>query len=140
MEWAIPSVVLVSIWKFLGFYTVIFVAGLKNIPEELTSAALADGARPWQIFWRITLPIMRPVTFFVVTIAIIASFQAFDQVYIMTRGGPYYATYLTMFYIYDTGFRTFNFGYASALSTVFFILLFIFTFLQLRYTQPEPLS
>jgi multiple sugar transport system permease protein len=130
---ALPVVILVGIWKFVGFYMIIFLAGLQDIPAAYYEAAVIDGASPWRLFRDITVPLLRPVIIFVVLIAAFRAFQVFDQVYVMTAGGPFYATYTVMYYIYQLGFRFFRFGYAAAASVVLFAMILVFTLAQVRY-------
>jgi len=129
---ALPALALVGIWKRLGYYMVIFLAGLQVIPEHLYEAARLEGAGAWQRFWRITFPLLSPTTFFVGLMAVIDSFQAIDQVYLMTQGGPGNHTNLFIFYIYQHAFRFFDLGYASAVSGVLFLILLALTMLAFR--------
>lgn len=131
-EWAMPAVILMSIWKGLGYNMVIFLAGLQGIPRHLYEAAAIDGATGWQRFWHITVPLLSPTTFFVTVVATIGSFQVFSQVYVMTRGGPAEATTTIVYYIYQKGFREFDMGYASALAWLLFAVVFVFTLVQFR--------
>ncbi len=130
---ALPVIIFVGIWKFAGFYMIIFLAGLQDIPAEYYEAGMIDGAGSWRLFRDITVPLLRPVILFVLLIAAFRAFQVFDQVYVMTYGGPFYATYTVMYFIYERGFRFFRFGYAAAASTVLFGMILIFTLVQFRY-------
>lgn len=134
-EWAMPAVIFMSAWKALGYYAVIFLAGLQGIPEHLHEAAQIDGANSWQRFWRITLPLLSPTLFFVLVISIIRAFQVFDQVLIMTRGGPANATSTIVYFIYNSGFVWFRMGYAAAASWVLFAVIFIVTLIQARWQR-----
>ena len=129
-SWAMAGIVLTSIWKDVGFVAVIYLAGLQDIPENLYEAASLDGATPWQRFWTITLPMLAPTTFFVTTVSLISSFQVFDQVWIMTGGGPAGATSVMVEQIYKNAFSYYKMGYASAISWVLFALIFIVTLAQ----------
>lgn len=129
-NWAMAGVILTSIWKDIGFVTVIYLAGLQDIPEPLYEAAALDGATPWQRFWSITWPMLAPTTFFVTTISLISSFQVFDQVWIMTQGGPAGATSVMVELIYKNAFSYFKMGYASAISWILFALIFAVTIAQ----------
>jgi ABC-type sugar transport system permease subunit len=129
---ALPVVIFVGIWKFVGFYMIIFLAGLQDIPAEYYEAAMIDGASAWRLFRDITVPLLRPVIMFVLLIAAFRAFQVFDQVYVMTAGGPFYATHTVMYFIYLMGFRFFRFGYAAAASVVLFGIILIFTLAQIR--------
>ena len=128
--WAMTGVILTSVWKDIGFVTVIYLAGLQDIPEPLYEAAALDGATPWQRFWAITFPMLAPTTFFVTTISLISSFQVFDQVWIMTQGGPAGATSVMVELIYKNAFSYYRMGYASAISWVLFALIFAVTIAQ----------
>jgi multiple sugar transport system permease protein len=131
-DFALYSIIFVSIWRWLGYYTVIFHTGLQEIPAEYYDSAMIDGSNAAQLFRYITFPLLRPVTLFVVIIALVHSFKIFDQVYVMTAGGPYYATYFFSFYIYERAFRFRNFGYASALSILLIVILLGVALLQIK--------
>jgi len=130
--WALPSVILSSAWKDLGFVMVILLAGLQAIPGDLLAAAEVDGASSWQRFWRITLPLLSPSTFFVVVISLINGFQVFDQVFVMTAGGPAGSSQVVVGQIYDLTFRYGRAGEASALSWILFVLILLITAVQIR--------
>lgn len=130
--WAMPSVILASVWKDLGFIMVILLAGLQAIPEEILEAAEIDGAGPWQRFWRVTFPLLSPSTFFVVVISLINGFQVFDQVYVMTEGGPGGATQVIVGQIQQLTFKYSKAGDASALSWLLFTLILAVTVIQIR--------
>ena len=130
---AMPAVIIVGIWKDVGFYMVIYLAGLQTIPREFYEAALIDGASTWQRFRRITLPLLNNTTMFVTIIALIASFQAFDQIYVMTQGGPAFSTETLVMLIYRQGFQNFSMGYASAIGYVLVLIILLFSLLQMRY-------
>ncbi|TVY08831.1 carbohydrate ABC transporter permease [Paenibacillus cremeus] len=130
VEWALPSIMIVAIWKTIGYNMVIFLAGLQNIPKELYEAASIDGSNRWNSFWHVTVPLLRPTTFFITVIAIINSFQVFGFALIMTEGGPGNATNTLVLYVYQQGFKFFNMGYASAIAWVLFVIILIFTLLQ----------
>lgn len=129
-NWAMAGVILTTIWKDIGFVTVIYLAGLQEIPENLTEAANLDGATPWQRFRTVTWPMLAPTTFFVTTISLISSFQVFDQVWIMTQGGPAGATSTMVELIYKNAFSYSKMGYASAISWVLFVFIFVLTLVQ----------
>lgn len=131
--WAMPAIIMVSIWKWLGFTMVIFLAALQGIPESFYDAAKVDGSGRWQRFWYVTLPMLRPTLLFVVVDAVNSSFQVFDQIYVMTRGGPLFSTETLVTYTYHQGFKLFRMGYASSIAWVLFLLIFAVTLLQLRY-------
>ncbi len=128
--WVIPTVALVAIWAGLGFNMVIFLAGLQGIPTTYLEAAQIDGASKWRQFWNITLPLLSPTTFFVTIISIIASFQVFDMIYVMTGGGPGNASTTMVFHIYDLAFVNFTFGLSSAAAVVLFAIIMLVTLFQ----------
>ncbi len=130
--WAMPSVILASAWKDLGFVMVILLAGLQSIPTDLYEAATVDGATGWQRFRRITLPLLSPSTFFVVVISLINGFQVFDQIFVMTGGGPEGASQVVVGQIYNLTFRYGRAGDASALSWLLFVIILLITAVQLR--------
>ncbi|MBC7217665.1 MAG: sugar ABC transporter permease [Candidatus Caldatribacterium sp.] len=134
-QWARVSVILVETWKNVGFYVVVFLAGLQSIPQQLYEAAEVDGAGRLQQFFHITLPLLSPTTFFLVVIGLINAFQVFDMPYVLTRGGPGGATRTVVMYIYETGFRFFNMGYAAAVSLSLFAFIAVFTFIQFRMSE-----
>jgi ABC-type sugar transport system permease subunit len=128
--WAMPAVIIASVWRDMGYYMVLFLAGLQTIPTELYEAARVDGANAWQRFWNITLPGLRPTTFFVLIMCTVASFKVFDLIVVMTDGGPGRATKVLSQLIYEEGIREGRFGYASAISLVLFVLVAGFTVIQ----------
>jgi len=130
--WALPSVIISSAWKDLGFVMVIMLAGLQAIPSDILEAATVDGASAWQRFWRITMPLLTPSTFFVVVISLINGFQVFDQVYVMTGGGPQGASQVVVGQVYDLTFRYGRAGEASALSWILFAVILLITAVQIR--------
>jgi multiple sugar transport system permease protein len=129
-RWAMPSVIIMSIWKGLGAGMVLYLAGLQGIPQHLYDAAAVDGANAWQRFRHVTLPMLATTTFFVMVTSIISSFQVFGQVYVLTRGGPANATATMVYYIFQNAFQSFRMGYASALSWLLFAVIFVFTLIQ----------
>ncbi len=112
---ALPSIVLVAIWTFLGINSLYFLAGLQNIPHDLSEAAFLDGASRSQVFWHVTLPLLRPTILFVMVQATIFSFQIFEIPFLLTRGGPSDASLTLAIYLYDVGFQRFEQGYAAAI-------------------------
>jgi len=134
---AMPSVILVSVWKALGYKMVIFLAGLQGIPEQLYEAAEIDGANFFQKFLYITIPLLKPVTTFVFITSTINAFQAFEQIYGMTSGGPANSTYTLAYLIYVKGFRSLKFGEASALAVILVFIVFIFSMLYIRQIAKE---
>ncbi len=130
---AMLTVVLFSVWKNMGYYMVIYLAGLQGTNPDLNEAAELDGANKWQVFWHITLPQLRPTTFFVVIMLTINSFKVYDQMYMITQGGPGNATMTLVYDIYNVAFvNTPRYGYASAISMVLFVLVLIVTIIQFR--------
>jgi multiple sugar transport system permease protein len=127
------SVQIVAIWKSVGYFMIILLAGIQDIPSDYIEAAQIDGASSWQIFRRIIMPLLRPTSFFVIVVLTINSLQAFDQIYVMTRGGPAQSTYTLVMYIYEKAFREWNFGYSGAMAVVLFTMIFILTIIQVRY-------
>jgi multiple sugar transport system permease protein len=131
--WAMPGIVLASIWKDMGFFGIIFLGGLSGIDPTYYEAAEIDGASEFKKLWKITLPLISPVTFFVIVICVINSFQLFPQVMIMTTdAGPNGATQVMVERIYKYAFKYFEMGYASAFSWLLFAIIFAFTMVQLR--------
>jgi multiple sugar transport system permease protein len=130
---ALPAVASVSVWSQVGYVTLFFLAGLNAIPHQIYEAARIDGAGSWQLFWRITLPLLRPTTFFVLVTGIIASFQVFDTVYAMTEGGPAGRTDVIAARIYYEAFESLRLGRAAAIAVVLFVLLVAVTLVQQVY-------
>lgn len=131
-NWAMVGIIITSVWKDIGFVMILFLAGLQGISETYYEAADIDGASSFKKFRHITLPLLAPTTFFVFVISLINSFQVFDQVMIMTEGGPAGSTTVMVQLIYNHAFRYFEMGYAAALSWVLFIIIFIITAIQLK--------
>ncbi len=127
------SLCLLIIWVWLGYNMVIMLAGLQTIPSELNEAAMIDGASPVQSFFLITIPLMRPVILFSVVLSLLGSFNLFNEVYILTSGGPLNATITPFVDIFNQAFGNFRLGYASAMSYVYFIIIFALTLIQVRY-------
>lgn len=130
--WAMPSVILASAWKDLGFVMVILLAGLQAIPQEIEEAAMVDGANTWRRFWSVTFPLLTPSIFFVLIISLINGFQVFDQVNVMTGGGPSGASQVVVGKIYDLSFRYGEAGMASALSWILFAIILGITAVQMH--------
>lgn len=133
--WAMPAIILTSVWKDLGFVMVIYLAGLQGISPTFYEAADMDGASPTQKFRHITLPLLSSTTFFVLIISLINSFQVFDQVMIMTGGGPAGSTSVLVERIYKHAFEYYEMGYASAVSWVLFFIIFIVTVVQMKFQK-----
>lgn len=132
--WALPAMIIMGVWGF-GGSMVIFLAGLQGVPSHLYEAAEIDGANALAKFWNITLPIMTPTIFFVMTTGIIGAFQTFTQVYVMTQGGPGNATMVYALYLYFNAFKFFKMGYAAALAWVLFFVVLFVTILQFRLAR-----
>ncbi|QDP97904.1 sugar ABC transporter permease [Microlunatus elymi] len=133
--WALPGLIIVYVWKTTGFVAVVYLAGLQGLPTDLYEAARIDRAGPVTTFFRISLPLLSPVTFFVVVTSIIGSFQAFDVIAVMTDGGPGTATTTLSWYIYQQAFRAFDAGHAGAGAMIMFVLLVLITSAQARFTR-----
>lgn len=129
---AMVSIVIFSIWLGLGYQMIIFLAGLQGIPEELHDAARIDGSGSWSRFWHITLPLLKPTTFFILTTSLISSFQVFTSIYVMTAGGPVRSTDVIVYHIYQSAWEQLRMGYASAMSWVLFAIIMIATWIQFR--------
>jgi multiple sugar transport system permease protein len=137
--WAMPVLILLSTWKQLGFNLVVFLAGLQTIPLNRYEAAELDGANPWQQFWHITLPGLRSTLIFATVTTAIFTLRSFEQVYVITGGGPLNSTNLLVYYIYDQAFAQFDFGYAAAAATVLLAFTMILVYVQLRlWGESEP--
>lgn len=131
-DWAIWGVIIVSVWKFMGYYMIIYLAALQDIPAQLYEAATIDGANGWQRFRNITVPMLTPASFFVFIMLTINSFKIFDLIYILTEGGPGTSTTVLVKYIYDQSFMYWDYGKASAASMILFIIVAIVTVIQFR--------
>ncbi len=130
--WAMPVIILLSIWKQLGFNMVVFLAGLQAIPVNRYEAAELDGANAWQQFWYITLPGLRSTLVFATVTTAIFTLRSFEQVYVITGGGPLNSTNLLVYYIYDQAFSQFDFGYAAAAATLLMAVVLGLVYLQLK--------
>ncbi|WP_238152534.1 carbohydrate ABC transporter permease [Kribbella speibonae] len=128
----LPSIAVTSAWKGFGYSMLILLAGLQAVPKSYLEAAMIDGAGTWQRFRYVTLPQLRPVLFFVLVIETIGAFQVFDAMYVMTGGGPVRSSYSLVYFLYDSGFKYFDFGYASAIGLVLFLIVLIVSLVQRR--------
>jgi ABC-type sugar transport system permease subunit len=135
---ALPALAVMMVWKEVGFSTIIFVAGLKGIPTMFYDAAAIDGASRLRQFWNITLPLLQPVTLFVVVTQSISAMQIFVPIFVMTDGGPFFSTNSIVFYIYQNGFRYSDMGYASAMSFIVLLLLVAISAVQFRLLRSDP--
>jgi multiple sugar transport system permease protein len=136
-KYAMLSVIAMTIWKDAGYNMILFLAGLNNISETYYEAARIDGATRWQIFWKITWPLLMPTTFFILVVRIIFSFRTFEQIYAMTKGGPVGSTTVFIYYIYEKAFKYFEIGYASAAAILLLIIVLVMTYVQFRVIKNE---
>jgi ABC-type sugar transport systems, permease components len=134
-NWAMITIISFSVWKQMGYYMVIFLAGIQGISAELYKAAELDGAGTWQKFRHITLAQLKPVTFFVLIILTINSFKVYDQVYMITQGGPGRSTLVLVYEIYNTAFRNWNLGYSSTISVLLFAIVLGVTLVQFKFEK-----
>lgn len=133
--WAIPTIALINVWRHMGYTALLLFAGLLTIPNTLYEAARVDGASEMRMFFRVTLPLLRPILGLVLIISVVGSFQVFDTVAVTTNGGPVDASRVLQLYIYDNAFAQFDFGYAAALSVALLLVLIVVTFVQYRVTR-----
>jgi multiple sugar transport system permease protein len=138
-EWAMPAVVIVGTWRDMGYYMILFLAGLQTVPRELHEAARVDGASVWQRFVNVTLPCLRPTMFFVTVMLTINSFKIFDLILVMTDGGPGQSTLVMSQFIYRKGFEESQFGYASAASVALFFMCIIVTVVQFLWNKKRSI-
>lgn len=136
-HWAMPSVAAATVWWTLGFNFILYLAGLQDIPRELYEAASLDGAGPIQQIFRITIPLLARTTTLVVVLQVIASLKIFDQIFIMTSGGPNFSTIPALEYVYDQSFSNMRIGYGSAVSMLLFVLIFAVSFVWFRISSRE---
>jgi len=129
---ALPSLMLMLIWKRVGFFMMIYLAGLQGISETYYESARIDGANRWQCLIYLTVPLLRPVTFLVIIMSCIQTWREFTSIYVMTAGGPLHSTEVLIYYLYDVAFNSYKMGYGSAVSVVMFVILLIFTLSQWR--------
>ena len=136
-KWSMASVIIVSIWKNLGYNMVIFLAGLQDIPAEVYESAQIDGASPTQSFFRMTLPMMKPTIGFASIMSIMSSMKVFSQIYTMTGGGPANSTMVIVYYLYQQAFEFYRAGYASAVAWILFAIILVFTMIQMRFFKTD---
>jgi multiple sugar transport system permease protein len=135
IEWAVPALVLMGLWASVGgSRMIILLAGLQDVPKELLESAEIDGAGAWAKFWKITLPMITPTVFFNLVLGIIFALRTFETAFITTNGGPARATWFVSLHIYQNAFVSFDMGYASALSWIFLVILFLLTYLQFKFS------
>jgi multiple sugar transport system permease protein len=137
---AMPMIASINIWQYMGYNALIVFAGLQTIDKTLYEAGSIDGASEAGLFWRITLPLLRPVLIFVLVTTIIGSFQIFDTIAVTTKGGPVDATRVLVWYIYEYAFQRFQMGYATAVSMVLFVILIIITIVQMRVLRSDEVD
>lgn len=130
--WAMPAIIIMTVWKDFGYATVLYMAGIMALPRDVYEAASIDGAGAWQTFRSITLPLLRPTTLLIVITSLISYLQAYVQILVMTEGGPGTDTYTISYLIYDQAFTKYNFGVASAMSVILFILTGALTLLMFK--------
>lgn len=133
-KFALPSLMIMTIWKDFGYAVILFLSGLLSLPSDSYESASIDGANAWQTFRYITLPLLKPTMLFVVVTSIISYLQAYVPVLVMTKGGPGTSTYLSSYLVYDQAFKQYNFGYASAISLFILVLTAIFTVISFKFT------
>ena len=129
-KWSLPSIMIIYIWQQVGYYSIVFLAGLKGLPEDVYEAAKVDGASPVRKFFSITIPLISPTTFFLTIMGIIGSFKVFDQISVLTQGGPGSSSSVMAYYVYRTAFDYFDMGYANTLAWALFVLVFLVTLIQ----------
>lgn len=134
-EWAIPTQAIINTWRHMGYTALLIFAGLQAIPNTVYEAASLDGANPFQTFWRITMPLLRPVLALVLVLTVTGSFQIFDTVAVTTQGGPVNASRVLQYYIFQKAFTELEFGYASAIAMILFIILGVVAFLQMKFLR-----
>lgn len=132
---ALAAVMIVTIWKGLGYYMMIYLAGLQTIPQELYESSALDGATAWQQTMRLTVPLMLPSIAFVAIVSSISALKVFTEIYVMTRGGPLDASTTTVYYLYQQAFENLNMGYANAIGMVLFVIIFAFSVLNVRFFE-----
>jgi len=136
-KYALGAIMALNVWSTSGYFMVAFLAGLQSIPASLYEAARIDGASPWARFRHVTVPGLKPTLFFVATLGIIGTFQVFDQIYMMSAGGPVNATTTLSYFIYNSAFRYFRFGYAAAAAVLLFAIILLVTRMQRKIVRPE---
>lgn len=129
-KWSLPSIMLIYVWQQVGYYSIVFIAGLKGISEDVYEAAKVDGASAIRQFFSITVPLVSPTTFFLTIMGVIGSFKVFDQISVLTQGGPGSSSSVMAYYVYRTAFEYYDMGYANALAWALFVLIFLVTLIQ----------
>ncbi len=134
---ALPSIMIMDIWAAIGYYILLFLVALQNVPQELYEAAKVEGANSWQTFWAVTFPAIKPMLFFIVTLNTIKSFQVFTEVFVMTKGGPLGSTTTAVYFIYEEGLHRFKMGYASAAAYLLFAIIALFSYFLFKSFKSE---
>lgn len=134
---ALPSIMIMDIWAAIGYYILLFLVALQNVPQELYEAAKVEGANSWQTFWAVTFPSIKPMLFFIVTLNTIKSFQVFTEVFVMTKGGPLGSTTTAVYFIYEEGLHRFKMGYASAAAYLLFAIIALFSYFLFKSFKSE---
>ena len=134
---ALPSIMIMDIWAAIGYYILLFLVALQNVPQELYEAAKVEGANGWQTFWAVTFPSIKPMLFFIVTLNTIKSFQVFTEVFVMTKGGPLGSTATAVYFIYEEGLFRFKMGYASAAAYLLFGIIALFSYFLFKSFKSE---
>ena len=129
-KWSLPSIMVIYVWQQVGYYSIVFLAGLKGLPEDVYEAAKVDGASSIRQFFSLTVPLISPTTFFLTIMGIIGSFKVFDQISVLTQGGPGSSSSVMAYYVYRTAFDYFEMGYANTLAWALFVLVFLVTLVQ----------
>lgn len=129
-KWSLPSIMIIYVWQQVGYYSIVFLAGLKGLPEDVYEAAKVDGASSIRQFFSLTVPLISPTTFFLTIMGIIGSFKVFDQISVLTQDGPGSSSSVMAYYVYRTAFDYFEMGYANTLAWALFVLVFIVTLVQ----------
>ena len=129
-KWSLPSIMVIYVWQQVGYYSIVFLAGLKGLPEDVYEAAKVDGASSIRQFFSLTVPLISPTTFFLTIMGIIGFFKVFDQISVLTQGGPGSSSSVMAYYVYRTAFDYFEMGYANTLAWALFVLVFIVTLVQ----------
>ena len=134
-KFAMPALIIVSVWKLIGYNMIIFLSAFSSVSQSLFEAAKIDGANAYQTFKNVTIPLLSPTIFFVVIITAISSFQVFDLIYLMTQGGPFDSTNVLVYSIYKNAFEYFNIGKASAIAYVLFVIILVLTLIQWHFRK-----
>ncbi len=129
-QFAMLAIIILRVWKNIGYNMVIFLAGLQAIPSSVNESVTIDGANPWQRFWQVTLPMISPTVFFVLMVSLINAFQAFDTIYLLTQGGPQHSTAVLVYWVFKNAFEFYQIGTASAVAYVLFLFILLLTLLQ----------